>query len=379
MKIALISNCLPPELSGQGIIIFRLLQNADPDSYCLISLQRYKKDKQNLSGKYYRLPKLKIIPSVEKIIRTIKIKDILIKEKINAVVACTGNISVWPMAYKVCKKLKIPFYVYIFDDYYYQNTSKSNKLYVKKTEKKILENANGIIVTNEFMKNELLQRYGINSTIIHNSCEIIEYIKNNEVKSITDKIILYTGSIYEAQANALSNLVSAIKQLNRNDVKLHLYTSCSKSKLDSVGITGPVVIHDNIHPDDMSNVQQNADILFLPLSFDSIYPELIKTTLPGKFGEYLTSKRPILANVPADSFIKYYISKYNCGVCVDKPDAGLLADAINDLLSDNKKCDTITGNAWKRANEDFNIEKSREIFDDLLNWHPERGIVNDKW
>ena len=381
MKIAILSHCLPPELSGQGMVLFRLLQNADTDSYCLISTQDYSETEQNLSGKYYTLPRMRRHPVLGKFVRTQIIKNIVRKEKCEAVVVCSGNAEFLPLANEICNKLKIPFYVYIFDDYFYQHiaVSKYATSCAQECEETVMKNADGIIVTNEYMKDVLNLRYDVESTIIYNSCDLSEY-SDNTAKPVNDeKIILYTGSIYDAQANALSNLVSAIKHLKRSDIKLHLYTSCSKKDLDSYGISVPVVIHPTVSPYEVAEIQHSADILFLPLAFDSIYPELIKTTCPGKFGEYLASGRPVLANVPAGSFISYYISKYNCGVCVDKSDPVLLAEAINELLVNEEKRETVTKNAWIRANEDFNIEKSREIFDNILNWHPQRGAINDKW
>ena len=79
----------------------------------------------------------------------------------------------------------------------------------------------------------------------------------------------------------------------------------------------------------MPGIQRNADILFLPLAFNSPYPEIIKTSSPGEIGEYLAGKKPILVHAPSDSFISWYFRKYNCGCVVDDDDSEKLAAAIN--------------------------------------------------
>jgi len=117
----------------------------------------------------------------------------------------------------------------------------------------------------------------------------------------------------------------------------------------------------------MPGVQRGADILFLPLAFNSPYPEIIKTSAPGKIGEYLAAKKPILVHAPSDSFISWYFRKYNCGLVVDEADPEKLAQEIIRLLSNTEMQKLYSENAYSRAKDDFNLPVAQKKFHNFLN------------
>src|SRR5438128_1433274 len=112
MKFALISNVLPPSESAHAAIIYRLLRDLDPDSYCLLSSSNYITDDlanytERLAGKYYYLPPtFQLTRGYRFGLRTLRqhlnlalgiisrarlIAYILRQEKCEAVVVCTGG------------------------------------------------------------------------------------------------------------------------------------------------------------------------------------------------------------------------------------------------------------------------------------------------
>ena len=66
-------------------------------------------------------------------------------------------------------------------------------------------------------------------------------------------------------------------------------------------------------------------------------------------GEYLASGIPILANVPADSFVSWYFSKYDCGLVVDVNDVEMLRKAVLKLLDNKELRHRLGRNAQERA------------------------------
>jgi glycosyltransferase involved in cell wall biosynthesis len=136
------------------------------------------------------------------------------------------------------------------------------------------------------------------------------------------------------------------------------------------GIDGPVVIHRARPLTEMPGNQRRAVILFLPLSFNSPYPEVIKTSAPGKLGEYLASRRPILVHAPADSFVAWYFRRYDCGVVVDREDPEALRRAIEEILNNVELQQKLCANAWDRALADFSCQVVQIRFAELLNLEP---------
>lgn len=157
------------------------------------------------------------------------------------------------------------------------------------------------------------------------------------------------------------NLIAAIALPETTPTRIHLYTPQSPHHLIANKITGPrVVVHKAQPVTAMPAIQQNADILFLPLSFDQRFREIIKTSAPGKIGEYLASGKPVLVHAPKKSFVSWYFKKYHCGLVVDEEDPAVLAKAINLLATDKTLCHELTQNAYERAKTDFDVKSARK-------------------
>ena len=398
MKFALVSHILPPSRSGQAMVIYRLLRDLEPDSYCLLSQQDYKAGTQQnnyserLPGRYYCLPSgfritrgyrfglrqvrrilnsilhVIVLPSV--VPRARQIAEIIRHENCDAVIACTGELSNLPAGYLASRLVGVPFFPYLFDYYSYQWVESSARFFAQHLEPILLKGATGIIVPNEFLRDALRRRYGVEATVIHNPCDIAEYeaLPNDaSIINSDESKIVYTGAVYDAQYDAFRNLLGAIELLQRPNVKLHIYTAQSPRALYNKGISGPVVYHEHQPLSAIPSIQRRADLLFLPLAFNSPYPaEIIRTSAPGKMGEYLAARRPILVHAPPDSFVVWYFRQHECGLVVDQSDPAKLAQAIERSLTDASLRQRLSARAWKRAQSDFSISAARSSFAKLM-------------
>ena len=215
-------------------------------------------------------------------------------------------------------------------------------------------------------------RYDVCTTVIYNSCDILSEsfsevpwpAKDGEIS------IIYTGAVYYAHYDAFRNLVKAIEVLHRPDIWIHIYTANNFEDLKDIGISGPVVYHEHLERDRAIEIQRNADILFLPLAFNSQIPEVIKTSSPGKMGEYLSSRRPILVHAPVDSFLSWYFKKYDCGVVVDDDDIATLAKALKSIVESKDLRTRIVAKANARAESDFKISSAVDEFVELIGADP---------
>jgi glycosyltransferase involved in cell wall biosynthesis len=392
MKFALVSHVLPPSWSGQAVMIYRLLQGLDPDDYCLISRQNYGADthQQNYSGRlpgtYYTLPpefqitrgnrfglarlrKLINVP-VGVTLRGRQIASIVKREKCGALVACTGDLLDPPAGYLASRLVGVPFFLYLFDYYSYQWVEPTARFFAQHFEPILLKGAAGIITPNELLRDELRHRYEVEATVIHNLCDIGEYeavLGDTPARNTGEISIVYTGAVYEAQYDAFRNLIAAIELLDRPNVKLHIYTAQAPCDLEERGIHGPVVYHEHKAASAIPSIQRGADLLFLPLAFTSPYPKVIRTSAPGKMGEYLAARRPILVHAPPDSFVVWYFRQHECGLIVDQSDPAKLAQAIERSLTDASLRQKLSVRAWKRAQSDFSISAAQPLFMKLIN------------
>lgn len=399
MKFALVSHVLPPSASGHAILIYRLLKDLAPEAYCLIAQPShltadYQGDHSGtLSGRYYRLPLELLMRGLRfgfaanwrrrlnllfgTAARGVRIAIIARREHCKAIVAFTGNLIDLPASYLASRLLRIPFYAYILDDYSVWGWSdRWERTFAERVEPTLLRGAGGIITPNAFLQATLRQRYGVETTIIPNPCDLTDYesMPMEPVGKADGEIrIVYTGAIYWAHYDAVQNLLVAIRRLGKPELKLHLYTAQPPAILAEQGICGPIVFHEHRATVEMPGIQQGADLLFLPLAFDSPFPEQVRTAAPFKVGEYLASQRPILVHAPADSFVAWYFRHYDCGLVVDQPDPALLAEAIERILTDAALRQRLTANAWARANADFSIATAQAQFAELLDLDLPRG------
>lgn len=390
MKLAVVSQILPPAWSGQAMLIYRLLERVDEAQYCLLSEGGQPKVMESaeftrpLGGRRYDLSARR--PSrlhirvlslfatgwtilVGMVRRVGEIRRIVAGEDCDAVVAFTGFGTDIPATYLASRRIGTRFYAYICDDYAAREVYWAFRLPARLVEPLVLKRADGVVVPNEFLLEKLRQRYGIEAALIRNPCDLSAYDavppSHSNDKDGARRIV-YTGAVYDAHYGAFVNLVQALTSIMPIPVELHLYTAQDASDLAKLGIRGPLVVHPHEAADAIPGIQRGADVLFLPLAFDSPYPEVIRTSSPAKMAEYLASGRPILVHAPADSFVSWYFRHHECGVVVDRDDPGLLASELERLLSDPELQARLGRNARARAEADFDVADARAAFARLV-------------
>ncbi|MDT7604815.1 MAG: hypothetical protein QOF61_2812 [Acidobacteriota bacterium] len=390
MKIALISRLLPPSPSGQAMMIHRLLRDVNPANYCLISSQNLGASpneahySQKLPGKYFYLSTTherahehpsplwrdSVNITLGTFLRARQIARIVRREKCDAVLSCSSGDDLLdvPSGFLASRMARVPFHVYLFDTYAHMWIQPRTRFIGERLEPLIVKRADGVITTNEFVRDLLRRRYGVESAVIHNPCDLSAYEEIPEPpEGIGDEVrIVFTGAVYDAHYGAFRNLMAAIGLLDRPGVKAHIYTAQPPAFLEEKGVRGPVVFHEHQTVFAMPAIQRGADVLFLPLAFATPYPELIKVSSPSKVGEYLAARRPILVHAPPDSFIATYFREHACGLVVDEDDPRALARGLERLLDDADLRRTLSRNAWERARVDFSLAAAQAKFAELF-------------
>lgn len=386
-RFAFVSHVLPPSWSGQAVVIGRLLEGMDPDRYCLISRQNYDpkiyqgKVSSRLPARYYCVPPefrigSRFVPGLRTanillqiFLRARQIARIVRRERSNAVVVGTGDPVDLPAAFLACLWEGASYYPYMFDDYAYQWVEPAEHFVAKVIEPILLKHASRVIVPNEFLRDEYHRRYGVEPVLIRNPCRESELASPTEVPwplNPGEIKIVYTGAVYHAHYDAFRNLLEAIQKMGRPEIKLHIYTAQPAEHLEREGIYGPVVHHDHMDFSRIGEVQRKADILFLPLAFNSSIREVIRTSAPGKMGEYMASGRPILVHAPSDSFLSWYFRKHRCGLVVDRSDLAALTRGIRRMMDEPALRQDLVEKAFGRAKEDFGPAEARARFMELF-------------
>ena len=400
MKFALVSHQVPPSGTGQSLVIYRMLQGLSPDAYCLVSPERHEGREGGagpsgrLPGRYHHLPPPRRLARGHRFgLRHLRegvniplavlqharrIEEVVRREGCGAVVACTGDVTLLPAGYLASRRARVPFYAYLFDHYSYREwRDAAAAFWARRFEPWVTKGAAALVAPNEVLRDDLRENYGVEPVVIHNSFDISPYEQSGAPPppgAAADGVkIVYTGDIYEAHYDAFRNLMAALRSLRRPDVKLHVYTDKPDAELAAIGVSGPVVRHPQLPMSEMPRVQMGADLLFLPLAFDSPYPDLVRTSATTKLGEYLASRRPVLVHAPRGSFVCWYCDRHGCGVVVDENDPARLAEGISRALADEGLRRQLGDNAWERARADFDVCRARSAFARLLGLEGAQG------
>jgi glycosyltransferase involved in cell wall biosynthesis len=379
--MALVSHVLPPTWSGQSMILERLLRDFDPSSYVLlrtIPAPEGASYTNPLPGKIFdvpsQLPALPVkrlqgvIPLVKGLVATVRrraamIAEIVREERCDSIVVCTGGDMLdIPAAYLAARRAGVRFIPYYFD-HWSQQAAFAPRLQrlVKLLEPPILRRASVVIVPNEFLARDLQVHGSVRTAIVRNACDIPRPPLARTGHRRASGSIVYTGAVYAANHDAFRNLVDVLRS-DGLDATLTIYTAQSEDKIAEAGIRGPVSVRRHRPLNEIPSLQADADILFLPLAFNSPFPALIRSSSPAKMGEYLAAGRPILVHAPYDTFVAHYFSQYGCGLVVGEPKRAPLAEGVRKLLEDDALRERVGVAARARALADFDIEKARTSF-----------------
>jgi glycosyltransferase involved in cell wall biosynthesis len=298
--------------------------------------------------------------------RATRIYDIVVKEGCTAVVACSGDLIDVPAAWRAARRAGVPFYVYMFDDYATHMVPPFHRQFAQEMMPRLARDAAGIVVPNEFLARTYRERYAIDPWIISNPIENVAGAMPRLAPMGRPARIVYTGAVYEAHFDAIQRMIEALRSRHEPDAELHIYTSICKNRLAQFRIGSPAIVHDSVSAIEATRLQQEADIVFLPLAFDSPIPEIINTSAPGKMGELLASGRPVLVHAPRESFVSWYFRQHECGAVVDERNPALLQQAIERLTRDADYCQRLVLRARERALSDFSLQRSQRRFVELL-------------
>ncbi len=266
---------------------------------------------------------------------------------------------------------KKPLNLYLFDIYRGNALIAPGKFLARIFEPRLFKSSEKIIVTNDGTKEFYVRRYGekiaSKITVIYNSVFPDPYAELQKDSLPYDPkppyTILFTGSIYWPQIRSIKNLIRAVEEITDLDIKLKIYSPSPSAYLKEIGIEESKKVKIMVAPpQDMPSIQNQADILFLPLSWKTQSQAIIDTATPGKLTDYLIAGKPILIHAPASTFLVKYARENDFAEIVDEENTEKLKTAIKKIITDRKFSEKIIRNAKKTFLKNHNAHMNFEIF-----------------
>lgn len=360
----IISYTFPPCTIGAGTVMYNLCKNLPKNSYSVMTSKKevfinagvYDKDYE-LSCPTIRLPAMSGSRPDQwffLLISIIKGLSLIKKEKFDCILAVSPPFNILISAFLLKKLTRTPFVIHMHDLFSETKRGSITHGLWTKIENRIFYSASKIIIMNEYYRTLYLRRGFNNTVIIPPSIDLTNY-RGSEgtitLPGISKKklTIVYTGSVYGYQKDAVFAFLKAAKSFTDIDVLFatgYLEDSV-KGRLKEVNIGF-------LPKKKCITLQKSADILFLPLSHGASNSEEEKVAIPSKILEYLAAGKPILAVVPKGSFVESFIREHKVGLVVNDLSEEKIIAAITEL-KDKETRSRFSKNSIKTA-ELFNAE-----------------------
>ncbi|MGR3303185.1 MAG: glycosyltransferase [Candidatus Scalindua sp.] len=244
---------------------------------------------------------------------------------------------------------------------------KSRKFILQLLEPVVLRLANNVLVASEATKEYYKKRYGIETYELKHSVNLDVYNRLSNKQIAKDEVtIIYTGIVTHSHYDAILDMVKVVEKFDDFNIKFLLVTTSDSEELKQMGIDGERIFYKRADRTEIPEIQQSADILFLPMAF-KYYSDLnIKTASPSKLPEYLAVGRPILVYAPSNSYYVRYAREHEYALVVDQPDCNQLRQAIIKLQSDENLRDKLVSNAQRTVKRYHDSVKIAEQLQTIL-------------
>lgn len=286
-----------------------------------------------------------------------RIYRLLKQKKPTAVFAAFApNGAFFVATYIACKKLNIPFWGHIHD-LWLENTKPGTpaRKIAEKWEPIIFKGAEKICCMTEhqleYYKKKYPRTYDFIPHCVKDAKISLNDLTNNLAKKQLrpEKTILYTGNIsHVMNLDAMQTFVKAVDLLPAH-YKVKMFTGFNAESAKPLGLFNPRIEYKWVSVEEAKKNQENADLLFLPLSFKNGGAEEVDTVFATKTLDYLLSGTPILVHSPESSYHTWSARKNGWGYVVSEDSPEALANGIIDLLKKKDLQKTIIQSAYNEA------------------------------
>jgi glycosyltransferase involved in cell wall biosynthesis len=113
---------------------------------------------------------------------------------------------------------------------------------------------------------------------------------------------------------------------------------------------------------EMHAVLRQADVLYLPYSFDQAQLRFVQTSFPSKLADYLAAGKPVLICAPPESGVVPYAREGGFAELVDRPDKDLLAAALVRLATSPEHRQRLAARGLQVFAENHDIVRQQREF-----------------
>ncbi len=200
--------------------------------------------------------------------------------------------------------------------------------------RRVLRSAAHIYAVCPEMRDVLRQEYGVESEVQLPAAEA--QAAAEAVEAAGTLRIVFAGTLTGVAIPSLELLVRALKSAKLSGIawSLDVY-GANAEHLREFGWDGDARIQARgwAEQDELKAALRQADVLYLPYSFERATLRFVHTSFPSKLADYLAAGRAVLICAPPESSVVPYARERGFAEVVDRPSEELLAEALARLGS----------------------------------------------
>ncbi len=278
------------------------------------------------------------------------------REKVSAVFANYPFGFFLVAAWLAARSLRLPLFVYMHSLWEETTDAPMDRRMARRLEGRIFRSATAVYAPTRFAIDHYMRKHGVEVRLLPHAVNFDDAKPPGEVVPRDEKdphVILFTGGVYNMNRDALVLMVEVVEKLERlpdgRGVKLVVCAPNDARALTKIGVAGARVETRFVDSRTAMRLQKEADILYLPLAFDTPWKDEVRTVYPTKAVEYLVSGTPILLHAPDDSYTVHEARETGWALVVDRRDPATLRQAIVRLLTDRALREALTAAARSAA------------------------------
>jgi glycosyltransferase involved in cell wall biosynthesis len=368
----------PCEATAGPILMARLLKSYPHDklhvlagSYFLKRFQSGRLDCHHLSfpqtsdtgrwglGRLKQLLEMALLP-----VLAVYCWQVIRRYRIAAVLSVAHNMFF--LAAAVAARLaRVPFVLVVHDDWI---DSMQSRMWVPSAVARwcyrpVLRSAAQIYAVSPGMQQSLRQEYGVESEVQLPASEAQP--SSSDPGSAPGTLrVAFAGTVTAVTIPSIDLLVKALQSPVMSGIKwsLDIYGAWPKD-VRQLGWDD-----ERIHGNGWASQQQlpavlrQADVLYLPYSFDDDQLRIVQTSFPSKLADYLAAGRPVLICAPPESGVVPYAREGGFAELVDLPNKDLLAAALVRLATSPEHRQRLAALGLQVFAENHDIVRQRREF-----------------
>ena len=278
------------------------------------------------------------------------------REKVSAVFANYPFGFFLVAAWLAAKSLRLPLFVYMHSLWEETTDASVDGWMAHRLEPRIFRDAAAVYAPTRFAIEHYRRKHGLEVRLLPHTVNLDDAGPEGGAGRKNEEgphRILFTGGVYNMNRDALLQMVEAVEKLGPSpdgrDVRLVVCAPNDPAVLAGIGVRGDRVETRFVDSRTAMRLQKEADILYLPLAFDTPWKDEVRTVYPTKAVEYLVSGTPILLHAPGDSYTVHEAREMGWALVVDRQDGAALQGAIARLLTDRPLREELAAGARSAA------------------------------